>query len=403
MYAKGVESFKGVNKMVSDFAAMSGITKIERTYDRLDDLKPFKPLGGILAVRATGLHETPVPFRLVIFLVNSVLDVARLMVSMPGYDVPLLRKVLSVALAIIELLRGDWKTSLLAFAGVFGSGLVYTGFVYKMFLEIFYMISPPLQNDIVFGAFRVTKSILVGLLLNIFKITATYKIRMQAIEFFEELISREKEIDTVLEEKGFLKRGYMNPDDPQEGAHEFIEDATWNCSSEFQSAITVAKESPIMRVILQLCNIPTSEDDQECNKFAKHAHQQGYKTWAELLRGEGLQKLMDSDEPPPPPGETEAGPAGADPKTAAEYAKFKKEIDDLRKEWKKAMDKEEEAERRMVEALGSLIPSTKSVARTPSAPSSLPIGSPIHVDISWAAQQAAAAAVANQPKAPTSS
>jgi hypothetical protein len=325
-----------------------------------------------------------------------VLHIVRLVTS----DIAIIRKVLSVVLAILELLRGDWKTSLLAFAGFFGSGLVYTGFVYKIFLEIFYMISPPLQNDIVFGAYRVTKSIIIGLLLNIFKITATYKIRMQAIKLFERLMAKEEEIDAVLEEKGFLKRGYMNPDDPQEGVHEYIEDATWNCSSEFQDAIKIAKENSIMRVVLQLCNIPTSEDDQECAKFAKHAYQQGYKTWAELLREEGLLKLMDADDLPAPPGsEGPEAPEGMDAAATAEYTKIQKEINDLRTEWNKAMDKEEMAERKMLEALAKLVPATKS-ATPVSAPSpGLPIGSPIHVDISWAAQQAAAAAAATDADA----
>jgi hypothetical protein len=389
LFAKGVNKFKEVNKTVNDFSSTFGITKFERIFDRLDDPRPFKPLGAIPAIRATGLQERPVPFRFMIFFLYSVLHIVRLVTS----DVAIIRKVLSVVLAILELLRGDWKTSLLAFAGFFGSGLVYTGFVYKIFLEIFYMISPPLQNDIVFGAYRVTKSIIIGLLLNIFKITATYKIRMKAIKLFEGLIAREEEIDAVLEEKGFLKRSYMNPDDPQEGVHEYVEDAVWNCSSEFQGAIKIAKENAILRVILQLCNIPTSEDDQECAKFAKHAFQQGYKTWPELLREEGLLKLMDADDLPAPPGsEGPEAPEGMDPSATAEYAKLQKEIHDLRTEWNKAMDKEEAAERKMLEALAKLVPSTKSATPVSVPSPGLPIGSPIHVDISWAAQQAAAAA-----------
>ena len=391
LFAKGVNKFKEVNKTVNDFSSTFGITKFERIFDRLDDPRPFKPLGAIPAIRATGLQERPVPFRFMIFFLYSVLHIVRLVTS----DVAIIRKVLSVVLAILELLRGDWKTSLLAFAGFFGSGLVYTGFVYKIFLEIFYMISPPLQNDIVFGAYRVTKSIIIGLLLNIFKITATYKIRMKAIKLFEGLIAREEEIDAVLEEKGFLKRSYMNPDDPQEGVHEYVEDAVWNCSSEFQGAIKIAKENAILRVILQLCNIPTSEDDQECAKFAKHAFQQGYKTWPELLREEGLLKLMDADDLPAPPGsEGPEAPEGMDPSATAEYAKLQKEIHDLRTEWNKAMDKEEAAERKMLEALAKLVPSTKSATPVSVPSPGLPIGSPIHVDISWAAQQAAAAAEA---------
>jgi hypothetical protein len=400
LFAKGVNKFKEVNKTVNDFSSTFGITKFERIFDRLADPKPLLPLGAFPAVRATGLQNLPVPFRFMIFFLYSVLHIVRLVTS----DVTIIRKVLSVVLAILELLRGDWKTSLLAFAGFFGSGLVYTGFVYKIFLEIFYMISPPLQNDIVFGAYRVTKSILIGFLLNIFKITATYTIRTQAIKLFERLIAKEEEIDAVLEEKGFLKRGYMNPDDPQEGVHEYIEDATWNCSSEFQDAIKIAKENSIMRVILQLCNIPTSEDDQECAKFAKYAYQQGYKTWAELLREEGLLKLMDADDLPSPPGsDGPEAPEGMDPAETAEYTKIQKEIHDLRKEWNKAMDKEEAAERKMLEALAKLAPSTKSATPTsvpsPGLPIGSPIGSPIHVDISWAAQQAAAAAAATDKDA----
>ena len=362
MYAKGVQYIKDLNTQVSEIAGSMGISSLERYYDKQPDFHPFEyNLHQITYLKPFRLDLIPLPFRTVVFLIHSVLDLIRLGISVPGYDMPLLRKLFSVALAAIELLKGDWKTALLSFAGFFGSSMVYTGFVGKIFLEIFYMISPQLQDDIVMGTFSVTKSILVGFLFNVFKITAPHDIRIEAIQLFEEFAKREKEIDVVLKEAGFYPRAQIDSKDPiGAGAHAFLEDRVWNCSKEFQGSIAIAKKNDIMRFILQMCNIPTSEEDIElqCKQFAKYAHEKGYGPWKDLLVGEGLMK---TDSKPTPPGGPEGDAAESHSKYAEKFKEMKTKLNELKEQWQKAKVGEKEAHGKLMETLQKVTPPSSSV------------------------------------------
>jgi len=372
MYAKGVQYIKDLNTKVSDMAGSMGISSIERYYDKQTDFFPFAPpsplafIANIPAVRPFFLDLIPLPFRTIVFLIHSVLEIIRLSISVPGHDMPLLRKLFSVALAAMELLKGDWKTALLSFAGFFGSSLVYIGFVGKIFLEIFYMISPQLQNDIVMGSFSVTKSILVGFLINIFKITATYMVRIEAIKLLEGFAEREKGIDDMLAEAGFYPRAQIDPKEPiGAGAHAFLEDRTWNCSKEFQGSIAIAKKNAIMRFILQLCNIPTSEEDIElqCKQFAKYADGKEYGSWKDLLKGEGLMALSNADDdklPPPPPDGPESDAAESHSEYAEEFKQMKTELKDLQGEWQKAKTEETAAHEKLLEVLKTVTPTSSA-------------------------------------------
>jgi hypothetical protein len=361
MYAKGVQYIKDLNTKVSDMAGFMGISAIERYYDTKTDFFPFKyNLALIPQLKPFRLDLIPLPFRTIVFLVHSVLELIRLGVSIPSYDMPLLRKLFSVALAGMELLKGDWKTALLSFAGFFGSSLVYIGFVGKILLELFYMISPQLQDDIVMGSFRVTKSILIGFLFNVFKITAIYPVRTAGIKLFESFAARETEIDAMLMEAGFYPRAQIDPKEPiGAGAHGFLEDRAWNCSKEFQDAIAVAKQNTILRFILQLCNIPTSEEDIEtqCKQFAKYAHDKGYMKWKDLLEAEGLMTLSKAeDKPPAPPGGADGDAAESHSKYSEQFKQMKTELKALQEQWQKVKKEEKEAHEKLLEALKTVKP-----------------------------------------------
>jgi hypothetical protein len=253
----------------------------------------------------------------------------------------------------MELLKGDWKTALLSFAGFFGSSLVYMGFVGKIFLEIFYMISPQLQDDIITGTFSVTKSIFVGFLINIFKITATYTVRTEAIQLLEGFAEREQGIDDMLTEAGFYPRAQIDPKEPiGAGTHAFIEDRTWNCSKEFQGFIAIAKKNDIMRFILQLCNIPTSEEDieKQCKQFAKYVHDKGYMKWNDLLEAEALMRLSKTGaKPPTPPDGPEGDAAESHSKYSEKFKELKTELKALQEQWQKAKTGEKGADEKLME------------------------------------------------------
>lgn len=342
LYASGIQYIKKLDEKVKDFSTKYGIVELIKTRDQQDDLHPF---AGNLSLAfppwTTPLGLVPLPFRTLLFMVHAVLDLVRLAVSVPGYDSPFIRKTLSVALAALELLRGDWKTALLSISGFFASSLVYIGFVGKLFLEVFYMIAPPLQDDIIFGAFRVTKSILIGFLFNIFQITAIKPVRDQVMKAFEELAKREQQIDKVLGEAGLPGRAKIQSPFNTTGAHAFLEDRLWNCSQEFQTVIAAAKQNKIVEVILSLVNIPVSEDDLEsqCKRFAKYVDDQGYAKWADLLKAEGLMKLSDLK-----------AAAELDTPDPVGHPALQKELEDLKKEMEKAMLDVETSEREMEDA-----------------------------------------------------
>jgi hypothetical protein len=406
MVVKGINSFKQINEKVKDFAKRNGITKFERLSDRLPDLHPFATnLALVPSLKPLRLERIPLPFRTILFVVHSVLDLVRLAVSIPGADIPILRQILSAALAAMELLRGDWKTALLSAAGLFGPGLAYLGFIFKIFLEMFYMVSPTLQDEIFMGAYRVTKSMIVGFLLEIFKITATYETRMEVMTVFDELSAREKSLDRVLKEAGLPGRARIDGPMNTEGVHGVLDDRNWNCSEEFQSIVAISRKNAIMRLLLQLCNIPTSTEDTLCKSFADHVDKQGYKKWKDLLKAEGLSKLTSMPEEVNGPNiDIDGSAASGDDEFAAQFAKLRAELEKVKQEWTAAMTEEEHVETQMLDALeaekrnaratvstvstvSTVFPASNASTAPPSTsiPSLAPT-SPIHVDISWAGQ-----------------
>jgi hypothetical protein len=364
IYQKGIDYVKNMNKYVSDMANKYGIVQYVNARDEMEDMKPFKNnLDLLFPPYTTVLGYIPLPFRSLLFMIESVLHFIRLAVSMPGSDSPFMRKLLSVALASLELLQGDWKTSLLAFAGFFNSSLVYIGFVGTIFLEIFYMISPPLQDDIIFGTIRITKSIIIGFLFKIFQITAIKPVRDQVMKVFKELSERETKLDKVLEEAGLEGRAQIKSPFNTTGFHGFLEDRAFNCSEEFRTVIDVAKKNIIVRIILQLVNIPTDDADIEtqCKRFAKSVDEKGYKSWTDILKQEGLMKLLSAED------QKNASDATATTATAAKidtpdvkaHPELAKELEELKKQFEEAFAKEDAAEKAMLEGIAQIAKAVK--------------------------------------------
>jgi hypothetical protein len=290
-YMSGIDAIKNINTKVRQMAASSGmgITQYQNDADTELDPRPFEPFKSAGFVGLV-LSQIPVPVRLMVFLVYSALDIVRLMTA----NTPIMRQLLSVCLALIELLKGDWKKSLLSFSGFFSKSMVWSGFVGKIFLELFSLMSPQLQDSIAIGTLRVTKSILLGFLIQLFKMTAPENTRIKIIKTFQELAKKKGCLDEALGAAGLPARS-----ESLESPEGIIQDDVRNCSTEFfEDTIRAAEESKIMNVVLQLANIPTSEADVQanCKKFLTYADENGYISWKDLLVGEGLIQLAEEEE-----------------------------------------------------------------------------------------------------------
>jgi hypothetical protein len=247
----------------------------------------------------------------------------------------------------MEVLQGNWKKALLSFAGYFGQSEVWIGLVGKIYLDLFYAASSTEQKNMITGTFRVTKSIIVGLLINLFKITAPYSIRIKAIEAIKKLAEK-----TYQTEDNLAKAGLPSQTEPFT-LHNWLENNPMKCASEIQELINSGDESVIFNVILSLLGFPTTKEarEQGCPQFIKYIKQEGYSSWNDLLVAEGLNRLISEEleqeqeqgqgqeskeeqkqksvKEPTKEGSNEEGKEDEDVK---EYQELMKQIGDLRKE-----------------------------------------------------------------------
>jgi hypothetical protein len=324
-YYKFVQTIKGLDATMGTTAV---IPRIEEAADCQPDPKPLTALKGLLIPlvgpqAAFYIGETPVPVRLAVAIGHTLLDVVRLLVSMPGMDIPILRQAFSIALAGFEFYRGEWKQSLLSGAGILSQTAMYSGFFAKVLLNMFSLISPNLQDDIIYGAYSVTKSMAVGALLKLFQITATEDTRKKTTAFFKAVVERDKKIDQSLKEVKAEQKGgdapYVGPDEAPtptpsmstiQGIQSASQDWTLTCSKEFKQYIDTDpfKDNDILKLLFQLLNMPTNKDeiDIKCKNLKRHMDVNGYLTFKDLLIFEaGMTGAMMADDSEPKEGDSD--------------------------------------------------------------------------------------------------
>jgi hypothetical protein len=194
VYTKIINSINNVDSIVNDYASKYGVLKLEKEHDLESNIgmppftgplpPPFTPATPVLIV----LSKIKVPFRTIITIIYLILDITRIAMGSAGSNIG--RKILSVLVALLELLRGDWKKAILTAMGFYGMSPMLTGQLLKVFLTVFRMLSPDIQKNIVFGPLNIIKSLIVGLLLSIFQVTAPAFIRKPLIESLNKILRR---------------------------------------------------------------------------------------------------------------------------------------------------------------------------------------------------------------------
>jgi hypothetical protein len=227
---------------------------------------------------------------------------ARISASVAGADQN--RKILSVIIAVIDLLRGDWKRAILSLLGYAGSSQLYLGQLLKVYLALFQTINPRIQRDIIFGTYSLGKSLLIGGLLAVFQVTAPASVRLPVIEMLEKLAERKEAIDGVLMEQGLaprsddlavsfdemleklaerkeaidgvlMEQGLAPRSDDLAVSFEDIQrlqslmdDTAFICSKEYEELTKHVESNFALRMVFQLVGIPTSDTfkKQRCGK-----------------------------------------------------------------------------------------------------------------------------------------
>ena len=286
IYTKFVDRIRSVDQTVNNYASKYGVLKLEKEYDLLPDIRLIpEPVAlavseGVTALgSAVGVPIPPsttmdilgkfkLPFRTIVFAVYMTLDITRISMAVSGRDTG--RKILSILVSLLDLLRGDWKKSILSFIGYFGMSPLLYGEFGKVFLTAFSMFSPPLQDTMILGSLDATKSFLVGLLLAIFQVTAPEEVRLPLIGALERVAQHKAKMDGALESEGLSARpDYLAPTfEDLNNLQAVISDPAYLCSCEFQNMVDAVNRSSTIRVVLQLLRIPVTTEYKEykCGK-----------------------------------------------------------------------------------------------------------------------------------------
>jgi hypothetical protein len=306
LYESFLNAIDSVTQMVQGFARTSGTLQMELASDFKPDPHPF---GAFALAGPVGkvVSEIPLPYRTFMFLTYLGLDMVRIFTSMPGFDMPFLRKTLSVVAASADILRGDWIKALLSFAGFFQASYVYMGFLGKVAVSIFSMVSPDLQEDIGWGTFRVLKSATMGFMLTCFQTFAPFELRQQVYTVFGQILNKKiceaeavKGVATATA-TGSVQEGGSNTasravdnrlptDSTLQRVQAAIAQPSSVCSDEVQQIIGVAQQNVFLRIALQLANIPTTPYalQKSCKQLYDYVGEKGHHDWKTLLVAEGM-------------------------------------------------------------------------------------------------------------------
>jgi hypothetical protein len=180
----------------------------------------------------------------------------------------------------------------------------------------------------------------MGFLLKLFQITATKPVRDKAIELFTELSLRKNCLDLTLTKAELPRRDAdLAPKFENMGtAQAFTQTSVRNCSSEFRKVIEVARESIILKLILQLMNVPVIDAnlEQACDTFTAYMKKEGHSTWYDLLVAEGVLHQI-----------TDMSVVGGDEEESSEFSELDAELVEIRKKLEEAGKLEEDAKREL--------------------------------------------------------
>jgi len=274
LFEKAFHQYEKANSTIHRYVAQHGPIQMS-TFDKGEDIPLFPKimttaLQGYPATKGVGmaLEKVKLPPRTIYVIVYLLLDMARTTSAVMGADQN--RKILSIIMAVIDLLRGDWKRAILSLLGYAGSSPLYMGQLLKVYLALFQTINPRIQRDIIFGTYSLGKSLLIGGLLAVFQVTAPASVRLPVIEMLEKLAERKEAIDGVLMEQGLAPRSddlAVSFEDIQR-LQSLMDDTAFICSKEYEELTKHVQSNFSLRMVFQLVGIPTSDTfkQERCGK-----------------------------------------------------------------------------------------------------------------------------------------
>jgi hypothetical protein len=217
--------------------------------------------------------QVPVSPNAVLLIINSVLEACRLLVSNNLFDVATLRKILSFVLAIFDVLRGEWRSGVLSFLGVFGQSWMFTGMILKSARLVYSFISPDIQQDLESDIYKASKSMIIGFFLWMVTIVSPAYVRervnnlMDSVKATVEQVNQqidqlEPEVQAVAEKMGATVKFPRIPlqqipsfDDLQ-NLQILLRQPLFYCNDAVKPQIQSMAEIAPLRLFFELLSIP---------------------------------------------------------------------------------------------------------------------------------------------------
>lgn len=219
-----------------------------------------------------------IPAKAKLPIINTILEMLRIMVSNTVFDAPTYRVLLSFAIAILDLLRGEWKHALLSALGAYSVTAMWIGLGGKIIRDAWLLISPDLQHQLQKTLYQSSKSMFAGFFLWGFTVfspdvirmsveTATGKMREVIANFNEKITGVEDQAKSVANPLGIdvsfqrIPENMVPSFDDIQNLQTLVKVPEVYCTAEFQSILKPLLLVPPLRLALELFNIPTVQED----------------------------------------------------------------------------------------------------------------------------------------------
>ena len=216
----------------------------------------------------------PINPRSIPIVIGLIIEAVRITYSVGPLSNDITRKILSLVLGLIDILKGDWKQGILSIIGFFGEGPLVAGLIGKVLLNLMDLVAPDIQERMAMDVYQSGKSMCIGFILWGFANFAPDFARAAARAQFDVLkkivadangkigeieASMQKSVEPAgLELKlKDIPEDFVPTFDDMQNLQAIVRQPTIYCSKEFQEAIEPLRKIPPMRLVLELMNIPT--------------------------------------------------------------------------------------------------------------------------------------------------
>jgi hypothetical protein len=207
-------------------------------------------------------------------------------------------------MAVLELLKGNWKAAVFSFMGYFGTTPMLISEYIKIVVYFYDTLAEDKKENIIFGVNSTIKGLIVGILLTIFKVTAPFEVRKPLIEILNKIRENKDKIDGVLRSEELSERpDYLAPTyDDLQNLHALMNDKQFICSCEHRKLIQEVNKSAIIDTILQLMDIPTTDpvyrykcDKEKCSSFLDLIVEEGLEEKTAKQIAKAIQEELERD------------------------------------------------------------------------------------------------------------